>query len=138
MTNVLIAVVLGAVALGVAWIINRKKPRTSAVVDHHVPTHVDRADFARPEAPVLVAVFTSATCATCAAMLSTQRATPRVTPSSSKKPKRRLGPTCTSRYQIDAVPIAVVVDRDGVVRASFTGSMSADDLDAVIDQLSTR
>ena len=74
MTNVLIAVVLGAVALGGAWIINRKKPRTSAVVDHHVPTHVDRADFARPEAPVLVAVFTSATCATCAVMLSTARA----------------------------------------------------------------
>ncbi len=137
MTNVLIAVVLGAVALGAAWIINRKKPRTSAVVDHHVPTHVDRADFARPEAPVLVAVFTSATCATCAAMLSTARhaASDAVVVEEAEATARA---DVHDRYQIDAVPIAVVVDRDGVVRASFAGSMSADDLGAAIDQLSTR
>ena len=137
MTSVLIAVVLGAVALGVAWTINRKKPRTSAVVDHHVPTHVDRADFAHPEAPVLVVVFTSATCATCAAMLSTagQVATDAVVVQEAEATARA---DVHERYQIDAVPIAVVVDREGVVRASFAGSMSAADLSAAIDQVSTR
>jgi methylthioribose-1-phosphate isomerase len=136
-TNILIAVVLGAVALGTAWIINRKKPRTSAVVDHHVPTHVDRADFARPDAPVLVAVFTSATCATCAAMLSTARqaASDAVVVDEAEAAARA---DVHERYRIDAVPIAVIVDRAGVVRASFAGSMSAADLGAAIDQVSTR
>jgi thioredoxin-like negative regulator of GroEL len=136
-TNVLIAVVLGAVALGAAWIINRKKPRTTAVVDHHVPTHVDRADFARPQAPVLVAVFTSATCATCAAMLSTARQAASDAVVVEEAEATALA-DLHERYRIDAVPIAVVVDRDGVVRASFAGSMSASDLSAAIDQASTR
>ncbi len=137
MTNVLIAVVLGAVALGAAWIINRRKPRTTAVVDHHVPTHVDRTDFARPDAPVLVAVFTSATCVTCAAMLSTARrfASDSVVVEEAEATARA---DVHGRYHIDAVPIAVVVDRDGVVRASFAGSISADDLGAAIDQLPAR
>ena len=137
MTNVVIAVVLGAVALGVAWIINRKKPRASAVVDHHVPTRVDRADFARPEAPVLVVVFTSATCATCAAMLATARHAvgDAVAVEEAEATARA---DVHERYGIDAVPIAVLVDCDGVVRASFAGSMSADDLDAAIDQVLTR
>jgi thioredoxin-like negative regulator of GroEL len=136
-TNVLIAVVLGALALGAAWVINRRKPRTSAVVDHHVPTHVDRVDFARPDAPVLVAVFTSATCATCAAMLSTAHhaASAAVVVDEAEAAARA---DLHERYRIDAVPIAVVVDRDGVVRASFAGSMSAGDLSAAIDQVSTR
>jgi hypothetical protein len=32
------------------------------------------------------------------------------------------------RYEIDAVPILVVVDRDGVVRASFAGAVTANEL----------
>ena len=31
-----------------------------------MPVQLDRADFARPDAPWLVAVFTSTTCQTCA------------------------------------------------------------------------
>ena len=137
MTSVLIAVVLGAAALGGAWIINRKKPRTSAGVDHHVPTHVDRAAFARPEAPVLVVVFTSATCATCAAMLSTARqATSDAVVVEEAEATARAD--VHEQYRVDAVPIAVIVDREGVVRASFAGSMSAADLSAAIDQVTTR
>jgi hypothetical protein len=36
------------------------------------------------------------------------------------------------KYHIDAVPMAVVADRDGVVRASFIGPMSATDLWAAV------
>jgi hypothetical protein len=136
-TNVLIAVILGGVALGAAWLINRKKPRTSAPIDHHVPTHVDRADFARPDAAVLIAVFTSATCVTCAAMLSTARSAAGdgvVVDEAEAKVRADVH----ERYLIDAVPIAVVVDREGVVRASFAGSMNADDLAAAIDQVASR
>ncbi len=32
------------------------------------------------------------------------------------------------RYDIDAVPILVVADKDGLVRASFAGAVSANEL----------
>jgi hypothetical protein len=36
------------------------------------------------------------------------------------------------KYHIDAVPIVVIADRQGVVRASFVGPMSATDLWAAV------
>jgi thioredoxin-like negative regulator of GroEL len=42
-----------------------------------------------------------------------------------------------ARYGIDAVPIVVVADHDGVTRASFAGSASATDLWAAVAALRT-
>jgi hypothetical protein len=39
------------------------------------------------------------------------------------------------RYAIDAVPIVCVSDRDGVVRASFIGPVSATDLWAAVAEV---
>jgi hypothetical protein len=39
------------------------------------------------------------------------------------------------KYKVDAVPIAVIADRDGVVRASFVGPMSATDLWAAVAEV---
>ena len=39
------------------------------------------------------------------------------------------------RYRIDAVPLVVVADRDGVVRRTFLGSTSASDLGAALAEL---
>jgi hypothetical protein len=39
------------------------------------------------------------------------------------------------RYGIEAVPIVVVVDTEGVTRASFTGNASATDLWAAVAEL---
>ena len=39
------------------------------------------------------------------------------------------------RYGIDAVPMVVVADADGVVRASFIGPMSATDLWAAVAEV---
>ena len=44
----------------------RRRPDAPTQPARSVPTQLDRADFARPDAPWLVAVFTSATCHTCA------------------------------------------------------------------------
>ena len=44
----------------------RRRPDPPTQPAAHVPVQLDRADFARPDAPWLVAVFTSATCQTCA------------------------------------------------------------------------
>lgn len=132
MTNVVIAIALGAAALLVAWAVNRRKPKaTPAHSGHHVPDHIDRGDFVRPEAPVLIAVFTSATCASCAAMVATARhvandvASDGVVVDEAEVGSRG---DVHRRYEIDAVPILVVVDRGGVVRASFAGAVSANEL----------
>ena len=128
MTNVLIAVALGAAALVVAWLINRRKPKATAMISaHHVPDRIDRGDFIRPEAPVLIAVFTSATCASCAAMVATAR---ELASDAVAVDEAELGARADvhRRYEIDAVPILVVADRDGVVRASFAGAVTANEL----------
>ncbi len=128
MTNVLIAVALGAAALVVAWLINRRKPKATAMISaHHVPDRIDRGEFIRPEAPVLIAVFTSATCASCAAMVATAR---ELASDAVAVDEAELGARADAhrRYEIDAVPILVVADRDGMVRASFAGAVTANEL----------
>jgi len=127
-TNVLIAVALGAAALVVAWLINRRKPKATAMISaHHVPDRIDRGEFIRPEAPVLIAVFTSATCASCVAMVATAR---ELASDAVAVDEAELGARADAhrRYEIDAVPILVVADRDGVVRASFAGAVTANEL----------
>jgi hypothetical protein len=137
-TNLVVAVALGGAALLVAWLINRRKPKATPMASaHHVPDRIDRGDFARPDAPVLVAVFTSATCASCAAMVATARelASDAVTVDEAEAGARG---DVHRRYEIDAVPIAVVADRYGLVCASFAGSMGLPDLRDAIAQASTR
>ena len=86
-----------------------------------------RADFARPDARALVVVFTSALCATCVAMLSAAAA---VRSDEVAVDEAEVGarPEGDERYEIDAVPIALVVDRTGIVRGPFAGSVTADEL----------
>ena len=128
MTNVLVAISLGALALVAAWLINRRKPKTTPVAGaHHVPDRIDRSDFARPEAPVLLAVFTSATCVSCAAMVAVARGAASDTVAVDEAQVGARGDV-HRRYEIDAVPILVVADRDGIVRASFAGAVTADEL----------
>ncbi len=128
MTNVLVAIGLGALALLVAWLINRRKPKATPIAGaHHVPDRIDRADFARPDAPVLLAVFTSATCTSCAAMVAVARAAASDAVAVDEAEVGARGEV-HRRYEIDAVPILVVADRDGAVRASFAGAVTANEL----------
>ena len=99
-----------------------------------VPTQLDRADFARPEAPWLVAVFSSATCQSCAkavgvaqVMASDQVAVDDVEVGARKD--------VHDRYGIEAVPTIVVADAEGVVRASFVGPPTATDLWAAVAEV---
>ena len=65
MDRLLLALVLVAVAVAVAVVVQRRKPAPPTGSRWNVPVQLDRADFVRPDAPWLVAVFTSATCETC-------------------------------------------------------------------------
>lgn len=118
---------LVALAAVVAVLVQRRKPEAPTQGAWPVPAQLDRSDFASPETAWLVAVFTSATCNTCAEVLA--------------KSAALAGPTVAvadvevgahadlhRRYRIEAVPTLVVADAEGVVRASFVGPPGAGEL----------
>ena len=86
-----------------------------------MPRQLDRADFDRADAPWLVAVFSSATCDSCATVLrkSAVLASADVVVQDVEVGARG---DLHQRYGIEAVPTIVVADAEGVVRASFVGA----------------
>ena len=131
MTRLLIALALVAVALVVAYVLERRKPAAPTQPTWAIPSQLDRADFDRPDAPWLVVVFTSATCATCAGVLAKARPLENdaVAVQEIEAVARK---DLHQRYAIDAVPTLVVADALGVVRGSLVGPASAEEIwDAV-------
>jgi hypothetical protein len=129
--RVLLAAVVVLVSVVVAVVLERRRPEAPTQSSWAVPAQVDRADFTRPDAPWLVAVFTSATCDSCARTLEQARvlASDSVAVEDVEVKDR---PDLHDRYHIKAVPIVVVADAEGVVRTSFTGPPSATDLWAAV------
>ena len=122
---VAVAVVVGAVGLG---LVLRIRGRVAAPTQpsRAVPSQLDRADF-EPRTPWLVAVFSSATCDTCAdvarkasVLQSESVGVVDVEYASARELHRK--------YDIQAVPIVVIADSEGVVRAGFAGPVTAEDL----------
>jgi hypothetical protein len=97
-------------------------------------TDFDRADFDRADAPWLVAVFSSASCAACADVLRKAKvlACTQVDVVDVEYPAAQ---ALHRKYHIDAVPIVIVADSRGVVRASFIGPLSATDLWAAVAEV---
>ena len=96
-----------------------------------MPAQLDRADFDGAAVPWLVAVFTSTTCDTCEAMLdkaAVLASSDVVVQNVTFQDRKDLH----QRYAVDVVPLLVVADEAGVVRASFIGSASATDLWAAV------
>jgi hypothetical protein len=80
---------------------------------------------------LLVVVFTSATCDTCAAATAKARVVESADVAYDEVPwqtRRDLH----DRYAIDVVPATLVADASGVVRSSFIGNPSATDLWAAV------
>jgi thioredoxin-related protein len=132
--RLLLAAALVAVAVVVALVLERRRADPPAQVDWTVPSQLDRRDFDHPDAPWLVAVFTSATCATCASVKAAAAplAAPDVAVVEAEAVARK---DLHDRYRIEAVPTLVVADDQGVVRASFLGPVVAGDLRSTVDRL---
>ena len=124
----LIAVAVLIAALAVGAVLRRRRivdaPTQPAFA---APAQIDRADFADASAPWLVAVFSSASCDACADVVRKANvlACAEVAVVEVEYPESA---ALHRKYHIDAVPIAVITDQAGVVRASFIGPMSATDL----------
>lgn len=128
MERLLLLVALAAAAGVVAWLV-RTRLGTDAPTRPAwaVPDHVDRADLDRPDAPWMVAVFSSATCLACRATWEKARQL-----ESDEVAVQDIDAVADKalheRYGVDAVPLLLVLGPDGTVRGSFLGEPSAADL----------
>ena len=132
MERILLAVVLALVALGVAaYLQRRQRPVAPVRTGWTLPGQVHREDFDRPDAPWLVAVFTSGTCSSCRGVW--ERAQPLASSAVVvQELEHGRDRAMHDRYGIDAVPTTLVVDGQGVVAASFVGPVTATDLWAAV------
>lgn len=132
MDRLVVALAIVVVAAIVAIVAKRRRvPDAPAQRRYSAPTQLDRGDFARPDAPWLVAVFTSATCEVCHGVLSKAQvlASDDVVVDEVEHGADR---SVHERYSIDAVPTLVIADAQGVVVSSFLGPMTATDLWAAV------
>jgi hypothetical protein len=130
--RIAIAVVLALVAIGVAALVQpRQRPPAPVRTGYAVPAQLDRADFALPDAPWLVAVFTSSTCTSCLGVW--QRAQPLASAAVAvQELEYTRDRALHDRYEIGAVPATLVADGEGAVVASFVGPVTATDLWAAV------
>ena len=116
-----------AVALAIALVLKRRKSDAPTQAGFEIPIQLDRNDFEDPHSPWLVVVFTSATCHTCTDVVTKAEVL-----SSSEVAVQRIdytvNPALHKRYRIDAVPLLVIADIDGVVQKGFIGPLKAQDL----------
>jgi hypothetical protein len=129
--RLVVAAVVVVIAAVVAVLVERRRPQPPTQGRWPAPAQLDRHDFDRPDAPWLVAVFSSATCDSCADAVAKSMALASdavVVEEVEAKQKADIH----RRYSIQAVPTVVVADAEGVVRASFVGPPSAADLWAAV------
>ncbi len=123
-----VLLVLGGVAIAglVAAIVGRRSAAPAANT-HHIPRQLDRADFPHPEVPWLVAIFTSATCDTCAGVWERAQhlASDQVSVVELEVGAEK---AIHERYKIDGVPTLVIADANGEVKRAFLGPTTTTDL----------
>lgn len=132
MNRLLVALVIVIVVGGIALVLRRRSQVDAPTQARQLaPTQLDRGDFPGADHDWLLAVFTSATCHTChdVARKATVLASPSVAVAEVEYSTNR---DLHQRYRIEAVPTAVLADRDGVVRRAFMGPVTATDLWAAV------
>lgn len=132
MERAVTAVVLAGVVLLVAWLLQRRRtPAEPVRTGYAVPDRLARADFDRPEAPWLVAVFTSATCSSCRGVW--ERALPLASDAVVvQELEVQARKDLHDLYGIEAVPATLIADAEGTVVRSFLGPVTATDLWAAV------
>jgi protein-disulfide isomerase len=129
--RLLVAVAIAIAVALLAWLLERRRPEAPTQRRWAVPDQLDRADFERPGAPWLVAVFSSATCDSCAETVDRARVLASADVVVQEVEVGDRG-DLHRRYNVEAVPTLVVADREGVVRASFVGPPPEAELAAAI------
>ncbi len=134
LTRLLIAAAVGLVALAIAWWLRRRRPTAPPRDAYPVPRQLDREDFPRPDAPWLVAYFSSEACASCVTLGPKVAALESAAVSTCELDFGRAR-ALHDRYEISAIPMILVTDDEGVVRRAFIGATTATDLWAALAEL---
>ena len=135
MDRALLAVGLVLIAVMVATVLRRRgADAPSQGPSWATPTQLDRSDFDRPDAPWLVVVFSSATCLSCGAVW-TKAGHLRSDVVAVQEVEAVAARDLHQRYGVEAVPMVLVADSTGAVRASFLGEPTATDLWAAVAEL---
>ncbi len=131
MSQVVLVAIAVVVALGVSTVLRRRAGDAPTQGGFEAPTQLNRADFASPDAPWLVALFSSSTCNACAdvaskasILASAEVAFANVDYVANKE--------LHAQYKIEAVPTLVIADAQGVVQRAFLGPVKAQDLWAAV------
>ena len=142
MDRLLLVLVGVAIAVVIALVVRRRGPQRQPATApgsegpqrYPVPTLVTRTDFPEPDSPWLVVVFTSATCDSCARTWASASQLAGGPVAVAEVPVQTEA-ALHERYGIEAVPIILVADADGVVRASFVGPPTSTDLWGTVAEL---
>ena len=133
LVRILIAVAVLAVCGTSAAVFERRRQASGAPVrdPYPIPRQLTRSDFLRPDAPWLVALFSSTTCEGCAAMRDKVLAM-ETSEVAAVEVSFQAERDIHERYEISGVPMVLVADHDGVVQRAFLGVVSATDLWAAV------
>ena len=133
MLTLLVVVAVVVVAGAIAAVVNRRSPDAPSTPQFAAPQQLDRADFAEPDTPWLLALFSSETCLSChdaravLADVTFSSVVVQDLPVESAKATH-------DRYGVDAVPIVALADALGVVRWSWLGAPPPEAVrDALVD-----
>jgi thioredoxin-like negative regulator of GroEL len=123
--RLLLAAILIVIAAGIAYTLDRRRRSAAPLQSRaNVPQQLDRADFPQPATPWLVVLWSSRTCESCHGLFE------KLEPLASAdvavaEVEYQVQPDLHKRYSIDAAPVTVIVDHEGVTRGSFVGAFSA-------------
>ncbi len=134
MARVVLAAGFIVVAVVVALVLQRRRAAAPPRDAYPVPAQLDRADFPRPDAPWLVALFSSTRCNSCAGMADKMvvlECEAVATCDIADETRRDLH----QRYAISGLPMLLIADTEGVVRRAFVGSATATDVWAAVAEL---
>lgn len=129
-TTLVVMAVVAAVAAGLAWWDQRRRRPAPTAIAGTPPGSVDRNDFRSPDAPLLIAVFTSKTCSSCEAVwneLAGYESATVVTQNVEVIDQAELH----HRYKIESVPTAIIVDATGETQAGFVGPLGPEHREAL-------
>lgn len=132
MERLIVALAIAVLVAVIALVVRRRRtPDAPTQRRYAIPDQLDRADFVRPDAPWLVAVFTSATCDVCRAVhdKAVVLESADVAVADIEYAAER---ALHERYSIEAVPTTIIADAQGVVVGSFLGPVTATDLWAAV------
>lgn len=119
-------VVLAVAAVGVALVLQRRRPDPPSAPSYRAPAQLDRNDFTPAAGGWAVVLFGSTTCDTCPIAWAVIERVLNDRPGAPLEAQRvdvQSDADLHRRYRIDGVPTTVLADPEGVVTHTFFGPM---------------